>query len=98
MLEWNGNERRGAALRMCCSSEKGPNCAHCRLSQPRGSPQLNSKQLQGTLYRAITLANGGDNLAVYTPFFAVNSTHPGGRETAQLHPSPVRRLTSEVRL
>ena len=41
MLEWNGNERRGAALRMCCSSEKGPNCAHCRLSQPRGSPQLN---------------------------------------------------------
>ena len=47
---------------------------------------------------AITLANGGDNLAVYTPFFAVNSTHPGGRETAQLHPSPVRRLTSEVRL
>jgi cadmium resistance protein CadD (predicted permease) len=26
---------------------------------------------------AITLANGGDNLGVYAPFFAVNSTHLG---------------------
>jgi putative Ca2+/H+ antiporter (TMEM165/GDT1 family) len=32
---------------------------------------------------AITLANGGDNLGVYVPFFAVNSAHLG--DSRQLH-------------